>query len=81
MDTAAEASSHGLIYTIMMFMGYGIAFSYLLISLAKREVKYLRKDHERDLKYVEERMERGFTRLRDENVELRRELREAKKQN
>lgn len=76
METVAEASStHGVIFTIMMFMGYAIAFSYLFIALTKKDIKYLRKDNERSLQYFEERVERDLKRLRDENNDLRSELR------
>ena len=54
METVVEASStHGVIFTIMMFMGYAIAFSYLFIALTKKDIKYLRKDNERSLQYFE----------------------------
>jgi hypothetical protein len=76
METVAEASSiHGATILIMMIMGYAIAFSYLLIALAKKEIGYLRKDNERSLQYFQERVERDLIRLQDENTQLRREVR------
>ena len=76
--TATEAIlTAGMIYPILMFMGYAIIFSFLFIASTKRDLKYLRKDYERDLKYLEERVSWDLKRLQNENTELRRELRKS----
>lgn len=69
---------HGVMILIMMIMGYAIAFSYLLISMARREITYLKKDNEQALKYFKEGMERDLKRLENENNELRRDLHRIK---
>lgn len=57
MEAIAGSSTQAIIYFIMMLMGYAIVLSYVFIAIAKKEIKYLRKENESNLKRLEERME------------------------
>ncbi len=57
MEAVTASSNQAIMYFIMTLMGYAIVLSYVFIAIAKKEIKYLRKENESNLKRLEERME------------------------
>ncbi len=60
---------------ITIVLGYGVLFAYFLFALNKREMRYLREETEQRTTRLEERFQSDLKSLRDENRELRSELR------
>ncbi len=63
-----------LLFNILMVLGYGILFSYFLVALNKKEIRYLRESNQYVLERLEERFERQIERLKRENIALQREM-------
>lgn len=75
MESTDMSTMSGIYIIALMFMGYAIGFAYLFIAIARRENKYTRRDYESALKFLEKRVEQDLKWLREDNSELRRELR------
>lgn len=78
MEAIAASSSQAIMYFIMMLMGYAIVLSYVFIAIAKKEIKYLRKENESNLKRLEERMETKYEWMQSDITKIVRDSHKSK---